>query len=328
MAKTIAIVFSDLHLGDYAKFNQNNQRTLNHFKVLFKIQKLCKKYQCPAIFAGDLFHKPEMMTNDFFRTLVTQFNLLNQDDWELYTLSGNHDLQKVNHMNNLSPSWVGSLCTVYKFMKPLDFETYNLDKFTLSGVPYIDNNIGLNLAINERVRSATDKTKPHILILHSDFPGAKDTDGTEVGEVENLNINLLKPFKLVLMGHIHKPQKLGKKVYMVGAPLQQRRTDKNCDGLGYWKIKDDFSIQFVNWMDSFPKFIDVASEEEEKDDGNYYTIIAQKSNSNEDPNYNHGVSVNISKTRMVKKYLKAIGVKDKKKKEVLTSIIKEADNDI
>lgn len=327
MAKTIAIVFSDLHLGEYAKFNQNNQRTLNHFRVLFKVKKLCKKYNCPAIFAGDLFHKPEMMTNHFFKETIIQFNKLDKKDWDLYCLSGNHDMQLVNSMTNQSPSWVQSFCSIYKFMKPLDFKTYDLGKFTLSGVPYLDNNIGLNLAINERVKEVEGK-KPHILVLHSDFPGAKDTDGTEVGEVENLNINLLKPFKLVLMGHIHKPQKLGKKVYMVGAPLQQRRTDKNCEGLGYWKIKDDFTIRFVNWMDTFPKFIDVPTEEEVKEDGNYYTIVAQKSNATEENNYNHGVSINISKTKMVKKYLKAIGVKDKKKKETLTSIIKEADNGI
>ena len=34
-----------------------------------------------------------------------------------------------------------------------------------------------------------DKYK-HILLLHTDYPGAKDTDGSEVGTAENLNINL------------------------------------------------------------------------------------------------------------------------------------------
>lgn len=31
--QVIAIVFSDLHLNIYAKFNENNKRTLNHFRV-------------------------------------------------------------------------------------------------------------------------------------------------------------------------------------------------------------------------------------------------------------------------------------------------------
>lgn len=61
---------------------------------------------------------------------------------------------------------------------------------------------------------------------------------------------------------------------MIGAPNQQRRTDKNCK-LGYWKIYEDLSMEFVP-LKGFPKFKDVESEEDIKDDGNYYTIIPQK----------------------------------------------------
>ena len=65
------------------------------------------------------------------------------------------------------------------------------------------------------------------------------------------------------------------RIYMVGAPLQQRRTDRNCK-LGYWKIYEDFSMEFKPFK-GFPKFVDVSSEDEIKDDGNYYTVIASKS---------------------------------------------------
>lgn len=320
--KPIAIVFSDLHLADYPKFNIDNKRTLSHFRVLSKVQKLCLKYNCPAICAGDLIHKPEILTNEFFTTLVNQFTKLNKKPWSLYCISGNHDMQNRNTIDNPSTSWVNSLSKLFTFMKPLDFKSYDLGKFILSGVPYLDHNIGLNLAINER---AKETGKPNILILHSDFPGAEDTDGTEVGEVENLNINLLMPFKLVLMGHIHKPQKLGKKVYMIGAPLQQRRTDRDCD-LGCWLIMEDFTMKFINWRDKFPRFIDVTSEEDIKDDGNYYTIV-QKSPSSSETQINHGVLPSTSKSKMVRKYLKVIGIKDKQKKQVLTNIIKEASGD-
>ena len=61
MKKVLAIAFSDLHINDFTKFNKDNERTLNHFRVLFLIRDLCKKYKCPAIFCGDLFHKPEIM---------------------------------------------------------------------------------------------------------------------------------------------------------------------------------------------------------------------------------------------------------------------------
>ena len=45
-------------------------------------------------------------------------------------------------------------------------------------------------------------------MLHTDYPGARDTDGREIGSVENLNVNTLNKFDLVLCGHIHKPLKI------------------------------------------------------------------------------------------------------------------------
>lgn len=164
--------------------------------------------------------------------------------------------------------------------------------------------------------------KPTILLLHTDYPGAKDTDNTEVGTVENLNVNLLTKFKLVLIGHIHKPQRLGKKVYMVGAPLQQRRTDRNCK-LGYWKIYKDFSMEFKSFK-GFPKFVDVSSEDEIKDDGNYYTVIASKSKVMEVEDTPQ-ITRELSKKSMVRRYMKAKGIKDKEKKTTLLKVIKEAE---
>lgn len=37
---------------------------------------------------------------------------------------------------------------------------------------------------------------------------------------------------------------------MIGAPLQQRRTDKDCK-LGYWKLYSDLSMEFIE-LKGFP----------------------------------------------------------------------------
>lgn len=316
--KVIAIAFSDLHLGDFPKFNTNNKRTLSHFKVLFKIRKLCLKYNCPALCAGDLFHKPEVMNNEFLDITIEQFNKLSKKKWDLYCISGNHDMSMRNLLDKPSPSWVRTLSSIYSFIHCMDNTTLDLGGFALTGIPYLDNNQGLNTAINDK---AKDVNKPHILLLHTDYPGAKDTDGTEVGQVENFNINLLKPYKLVLIGHIHKPQRLSKKVYMIGAPLQQRRTDRNC-ALGYYKIFEDYSVKFVEFK-KFPKFIDVSEDSEIKEDGNYYTLIPKPAE--ETIKTSHGVTKGISKSKLVKNYMKAIGMKDHEKKRVLINLINEVE---
>ena len=109
---------------------------------------------------------------------------------------------------------------------------------------------------------------------------------------------------------------------MIGAPNHQRRTDRGCK-LGYWKIYSDLSMQFVH-LKQFPKFVDVESEEGIKDDGNYYTVIASKSRVvavEDTPQINR----ELTKKSMVRRYMKAKGIKDKEKKATLLKVIKEAE---
>ena len=316
--KVIGIVFSDLHISEYTKFNQDNKRTLNDFRVLSLIKEVCLKYNCPAFFCGDFMHRPEYISTSLDELIIEKFSELNiEEKFNIYGISGNHDIQKKNTIEKPSPSHWKNLCSRYSFLHNLDFDYHDFGKFRVMGIPYLDHNIGLNEYIkNIRI------VKPTLLLLHTDYPGAKDTDGVEVGTVENLNPNLLSKFKLVLIGHIHKPQRLGKKVYMVGAPIQQRRTDRNRK-LGYWKIYEDFSMEFKR-LKGFPKFIDVSSEDEVKDDGNYYTIIASRSG-NMEVEDTPRITRELSKKSMVRKYMRVNGIKDKNRKNILLKVIKEAE---
>lgn len=321
MKKVEAIIFSDLHINDYPKFNSNYKRTQNHLRVLFLIRGLCKEYKCPAIFCGDLFHKPELIENHMLEMVMSTFIELDKSDWKIYAISGNHDMSETNSIDKHSPSWIRSFSKGYKFLECIDWQDVLIgDNIIIHGVPYIDHNIGLNQYVKNIPLMSDAK---HILLLHTDYPGAKDTDGVEVGSVENLNINSLSRFDLILCGHIHKPQRLSKKVYMVGAPLQQRRTDKDCK-LGYWKLYSDLSIEFVAF-EEFPRFIDVTSEEEVKDDGNYYTVISvEKEESKSETNR---INKKLSQVGIVRKYLRTKGIKDPEKKDILVKLIKAAEND-
>lgn len=319
--KPLAIAFSDLHINDWAKFNKDNERTLNHFKVLHLIKGLCSKYGCPAIFCGDLFHKPENISNSMLALTLNQCSILFEDrDFQMIAISGNHDFAGVSTPEIYPDSWVRTLGNNFSSFYCIDWGRIIVGRVKFWGVPYVDHNMGVDQYLHKIINSFEGDYK-NILLLHSDYPGAKDTDGTEVGSCENLNTNLLQKFDLVLMGHIHKPQKLGKKIIMVGAPLQQRRTDKNCD-MGYWKIYPDLKAVFVPF-DEFPQFVDVESEEEIQDDGNYYTIMPK-------PRETHiqeaqKINRDMSKRKLVKSYLSAKGITDPLKKKTLVRIIKEAE---
>ena len=310
MKKVIAIAFSDLHLNDWSKFNTENSRTMNGFSVLHRIAKVCDRYKCPALFCGDLFHKAEVMTQELRNITDRELDKL-PSTFRCYAINGNHDLYQVNSPTNRKEGWVHILSRQFPWLTILDFRTVEFPKlgFSVHGVPYIDHNQGLG----EYLKTV----KTDILLLHTDYPGATDTDGRIIDSAENLNINMFKQFKLVLIGHIHKHQRLGKKIYMVGAPQQQRRTDRNCE-MGYMKIYEDFTCSFVH-LDGYPKFIDVESQEDVKDDGNYYTVVPKTSR--EVKQTEHKITKQLSKKKLARLYMKQKGYTNKSRRKLLTKIL-------
>lgn len=317
--EVIAIAFSDLHINLWAKFNEDNKRTLDSFRVLSLIQKQCRKYNCPALFCGDLFHKAEVMDQSLAKICYNEFNRLGK--LSIYAISGNHSIKEVSKIGINPFSWLYHLERYG--IEVLDYRNRILSAYhkdiRVWGIPYIDNNVGLSEYLKKTELNPKEK---NILLLHTDYPGAKDTDGREVDSVENLNINVLNKFDLVLCGHIHKPQRLSKKVYMIGAPIQQRRTDKDCK-MGYWKLYSDLSMEFVE-LKGFPKFIDVESEDEIKDDGNYYTVLPKKSSI--PVNNHHKITKQLSKKILAKRYLKEKGIKDEVKKNLLIETLKKVES--
>lgn len=321
--KPIAIIFSDLHLNDWPKFNINNERTLNGFRVLFYIRDICIKYSIPCICCGDLLHKSEHISQEFFDILQQKFHELEQDDrFRCLSISGNHDIYKVSKIQERPVSWVHIFSKYYSWLVDIDYHIKNLnDSYMIYGVPYVDHNIGLSEYLKNL---KLDPKYKNILLLHTDYPGAKDTDGRVIDSCENLNLNILNRFDLILCGHIHKPQRLSKKVYMIGAPNQQRRTDRNCD-MGYWELYPDLTMKFVHLKD-FPIFIDVESEKDIKDDGNYYTVMHNIAKSSKIAENTHKITKKLSKRRLAKLYLKEKSIKDDSKEKLLIDILKKTES--
>lgn len=313
------LVFSDLHIHDYKKFPS---RLDTSFKVLEFLVKRADKLGVPILFCGDLLHEPNLISQDLLFRLLGEFDNLRDYNTTIYGISGNHTISLVSKVGIKPISWDSLLDSISNgFYHCIDYDRVHIKNLYIYGVPYIDHNIGLSDYIKNIKLVGGDRSK-HILLLHTDYPGAEDTDGRRVDSVENLNLNILNRFDLVLCGHIHKPQRLSKKVYMIGAPIQQRRTDKNCK-LGYWELYSDLSMEFKE-LKGFPKFIDVESEEDVKDDGNYYTIIP-KPKASENVITDNKISKQLSKRKLAKTYMKQKGIKDPNKEKLLIDILKKSE---
>lgn len=320
----IAIAFSDLHLEIWKQHNEGNRRLENAKDVLRKIKLLCKKHRVISLFPGDLFHKEKSLSNELlFETLPFFKKLWEKGDFVTVAISGNHDQTKQNLIGNESPSYIKTLSKTFDGFKCIDFSSYKLnDEVMVYGVPYITHDLGLIDYINSIDLKLSNK---NILMLHTTMPNAKDTDGREVHS--NLHqtefYKALERFDLVLCGHIHSPFYFHvglTNIVQVGAPQQQRLTDKNCK-MGYWLIYDDLEVEFVHFS-KYPRFIEISDYSEKINDGNFYVIKPKKKERKGSTEVRRKFDNSNSKSKLARNYLKQKGIKDKAKKEALIQILK------
>ena len=310
----LAIVFSDLHLSDWSKYSTRLDTAIDIWK---RLAKKASKNKVPLIHCGDILHKPESITIEL--SFIMQ-NILHYIDtlpnFEMWSISGNHSINSLSKIGEKPKSWDLLFSKYSSNWNVLDYQRLVKGNVCFYGVPYIDNNSGLSQYLKGL---KLDKSKKNILLLHTSYPGAKDTDNRPISS-ENISVNDLSKFDLVLCGHIHKPQRLGKKVYMIGSPYQQRRSDKDCN-LGYWELYKDLSLKFVPLKD-YPKYIDVDSEDKIKEDGNYYTLVTPQV---KNVPIKHKINKSLSKKKLAHRYMITRGIDDSKKEDLLIRILKKSE---
>lgn len=326
MKQVLAIVSGDWHLNLWSKFNDSKERTINQFRVLSLLNKKALDTGSRIIFTGDLFEKPDNLSNELLGMLGEWMNT-HEIYAPLFGISGNHDISQVSNVGIKPISWINSLSNLYPSWHSLDYTKYQVKRgngecFNFYGIPYIDHNRGIGDYIKSIV---LDKSQKNILVVHTDYPGATDTDGREIGTGNTITPSMFRNFDLVLSGHIHKPQRLSKRFQMVGAPIQMRRTDRNCE-MGYYILYDDLTLTFKNLSSKFPKFIDVEKKEDIFDDGNYYTVIPTTKSSESKIGAN-GINISSSKSSLAINYCRSTGIRDKKKRKLLTSVLNKTEND-
>lgn len=332
MAKPIAIVSSDWHYHIYKKFNKDNSRTITIENFIYGIFGHARKLGVPILFSGDFTHTPKGIPTELSERASLLFRSLSESmndslSSPLIGISGNHELQDINTPDKWSPSQFRAFANSFpQLIKEVDFKTYEHKGLIVAGIPYINHNKGLEQEVqglSNLVNIRNDKAIK-ILLLHSDVPGAVDTNGRELNTHSNLPKNLGKFFKgfdIVFFGHIHKHQKLWTNIYMVGAPMQQRKSDEGCE-MGYLILYDDLSIEFVKT--NLPEFKSYNEGEPIPDDFNYWVPIpSQKKQGLVKKKQFHNKS---NKTNLAIQYLRETGIKSPRKREVLIKVLNESED--
>lgn len=324
MPELIAIAFGDLHIHKFRNFNANNQRLSNSLKVLKVISNVAIEKKVRVLFTGDLYHNPKELENEVNSKTLDMYRRVFEDKGiDFYAISGNHDMSEKNGGGHISPSHLDAF-NHFKTFHKADYTYWVNPKFTVWGLPYMNSDLHLKSMIEQLKKDVVNHKGFKILLLHSDCPGATTPEGIEVKETEHIPWNLdvfFKEFDLVLFGHIHKPQQLSKKCYMLGSPIHQNAGDEGCE-MGYWEVYSDASMKFVP-LNKFPKFVRLGKGEEVPDDKNYYIPFEDVL---EDEDAELG-EFNLSNTRkqLAKRYCKIKGVKGKAKRRALIEILNQAE---
>lgn len=333
MSNLIAIGSSDWHLHNWNQFNKDGLRIEIARQFLVNLFVEAEEKGVPILFPGDLWHTPQGIATKTFYIFSKLFNELRKQfpTVKVIGIPGNHDQSENSKIGSLAPNLFSAWCECFpEIFKDVSFKILETDNMIISGIPYINHNIGFTEFVKGRLRdgirniSKKNPEKIKVLLIHTDLMGALDTSGREVGQVENIPRSLGKFFKdwdIVLSGHIHKPQVMWEgSVIMVGSPYQQRRSDSGCD-MGYWHIYSDKSYEFIKYDSPGFRFYSEGKEHENTDD--FWIPIPKEVKIEKKKTKKFNPKMN--RTKMAKKYVRAKGIKDETKLQALIDTLNKVE---
>lgn len=321
MSKVIGVAFSDLHLANWKQFNDKGQRLEIANSAVTQILRASIKYDCPMLFTGDLNDHPKHMDNIVMNLLSQLCVSLRFADKTIIGINGNHDFHTKSTQANRALGYMHHLDRMGAPFTCIDYSYYDCSLYRVHGIPYINGNVDFKEALNITITNRS-KSKGNILLIHTDLPGALEPDGREVGTAENIDTTVKKlfsKFDIVLCGHIHKHQKLGKNTFMIGAPMEQRRSDSGTKA-GYILIYDDYTIKHISL--NLPGFKYFNAGEEHPEDENFWIELPKPMGEIEVTDALK-FDVKADRGKLAKNFLKAKGIKNKTKLDLLTSYLND-----
>ncbi len=320
MKKVKFIAFSDLHLNQWnISYEYSGDRLADGIKAFEVINKRAGELGVKMLFAGDLFHRFKSLDNE----VLDAFSDVSLNDF-LVGIDGNHDQVKANTHKVISPAYFNTFSKLNKQMICVNGRSVVTgDGYMIHGIPYMKHNVGfktyLKKAHKERLKHPKLK---HILLIHTDLPGAMKDNGMVADSVENIkSLKIFKGFDLVLCGHIHKSQIITKNIIILGSPYQQSLSEMG-DQKGYWEIYEDLTFSFVP-IKGIPTYKKYDSDKPPKDLSKYIWVPEKIKALEFDNGSTIEFDVNQGRQDIARAYFKTTNQKGKGKRSLLISLIKK-----
>lgn len=232
---------SDLHIGKQLhRYHMAEEQR----DILHQIVELVRDKQPDAvIIAGDIYDNPVPSAEavSIFDDFLTALNETEPQPAVL-VIAGNHDSAR-------RLDFASSILAKHKVhiagMPPVREDMF-IDRVTLVDtygevdfylLPFVkplyvrhlfeEENLTYDLAVRKLlVREQIDAGRRNVIVSHQFYtagtnePTVSDSEIRLVGGIENVDISVLEPFAYAALGHIHRPQKIGRERYRYcGTPL-------------------------------------------------------------------------------------------------------------
>ena len=223
---------SDLHIGK--RVNEFSMIEDQKY-ILEKIKDIAFDEKVDAVFiAGDIYDKtvPPIEAVGLFDSFVTG---LTKRGIKIYAISGNHDsAQRVSFGAGLMRSDGFYISQAYGGNVEKESFKDNFGNVNIYMLPFIRPSdvrrffdekeiTDYNSAVRTVIESIdVNLSERNIIIAHQFVTGAIKSESEEVfaGGLDNVDSDVFKCFDYAALGHIHRPQNMGKNIRYCGTPLK------------------------------------------------------------------------------------------------------------
>lgn len=232
---------SDLHIGKQLhRYHMGAEQR----EILRQIVAMVREEQPEAVvIAGDIYDSPVPSAEavsilDDFLTGLSE----SRPQPVVLMIAGNHDSAKrldfassilakhKVHIAGMPPTLAGESLkkvTLSDAYGEVDFYLLPFVKPMYVRNLFPEETLTYDLAVRRLLeREKIDRTRRNVLISHQFYtagrkePAACDSEVRLVGGIENVDTSVLEPFDYAALGHIHRPQKIGREEYRYcGTPL-------------------------------------------------------------------------------------------------------------
>ena len=314
MKVKLALIFTDLHVHNYKRFDSGNSRLFNTLKVLDNIYEFCHGKGIDLILMpGDWVDQnkaiPTIVVNEF----LAKVEALSEKypNIKVVTISGNHDQATVQTLDKDAVTIVESIERESKgCVTMLDKQMFIDigDQIRVHGIPYFEHKEHFEARLADSVKNVKEGAK-NILLMHQ-VPSNLQNKAMAVDvDIDN---ERFKAFDMVFNGHIHKHEKLSENFVNVGSPIHRDAEDEGLEkGYLVADLLNPKDWRFVE-LKGFPQYVTVtAGELGDTNEGDFIVEIPPVIESEEtDINPSEFIPT-LQASEILTNYCKAVG-EDKK----------------